>query len=165
MTSGPPPFLFSAIGNGNNTVGYWLGDISSNKLIVAPKSTETSLLSFGSVGTFTYTTSVTDGLSNTNTLASFGTVAYPAAGYCKYLSTGGYNTWYLPAKDELKSLYSNKSATPFATANSFTAAAYWSSTENNDYNVWQVAVNTGGAYGNATKNSTRPLRAVRRSTI
>jgi trehalose/maltose hydrolase-like predicted phosphorylase len=93
-----------------------------------------------------------------------GAAAHPAAYYCKTLTTGGYNTWYLPAKAELNTLYSNNSATPFATANGFVGNRYWSSTERNGFNVWDQYFN-GGYQGNDSKNGAYYVRATRRSTI
>ena len=166
---GPPPFGFASIGSGNDTVGYWLGDISTNKLVVAPKSTEESL-AWGSHGTVRSTVSTTDGLANTNTLYAFGnllTTGHPAAYYCKTLATGGYNTWYLPAKNELNTMYSNKSATPFATVNSFVTSGnyYWSSTEYDSVYAWIQNMFNGTTYGKygIVKNGNSYVRAVRRS--
>ncbi len=160
-----PASPFTTIGSGNNTVGYWLGDLATNRLVVAPKSTEATT-TWGSSGTFRGTTSTTNGLSNTNTLYALGSAAHPAAYYCKTLATGGYNTWYLPAKDELNTLYSNKSATPFATANSFDGSYYWSSTENLGNKAWYQFFSSGFQdYSNATKNGNYTVRAVRRSII
>jgi hypothetical protein len=153
----------TAIGVGNGTKGFWLGDISSNKLICAPKSTEVQL-KWGSYGTTRSTVSTTDGLANTNTLAGFGQEAHPAAYYCKNLSTGGYNTWYLPANDELNTLYSNKSATPFATANSFVSGFFWSSTEKDGTGAWPLQM-ASGSQTNTNKNNSNSVRAVRRTSI
>ena len=165
MSLGPPPFSFTTIGSGNDTVGYWLGDISTNRLVVATLSTAASL-AWGSYGTARGTTSTTNGLANTNTLAGFGnaiTTGHPAAYYCKTLTLGGYNTWYLPAKDELMTMYSNKSATPFATANSL-VGYHWSSTEDNGSYAWLQGFSLGPQYG-YNKDSSTYVRAVRRSTI
>lgn len=151
---------FTTIGSGSNTVGFWLGDASSNKLVVAPKSTEVQR-AWGSYGTTRSTVSTTNGLANTNTLVSFGTAAHPAAGHCKYLSTGGYNTWYLPAKNELNTLYSSKAKTPFATANSFVGNYYWSSTENNGNNAWNQNMSNGNQNNNNKNNGNNYVRAVR----
>jgi len=159
----PPTWPATAIGGGDAAHGFWLGDISSNKLIVAPKSTETSL-AWGSSGTTRSTVSTSNGLANTNTLAGFGQTAHPAAYYAKNLITGGYNTWYLPAKDELNTLYSNRGATPFATANSFVGSDYWSSTEYNGNYAWFQNFSNGFQY-NGNKNGSYYVRAVRRSTI
>ena len=155
---------FTTIGSGSATIGYWLGDVATNRLVVAPKSTEGTTVQWGSYGTTRGAVSTTNGLANTNTLVSFGTVAHPAAGRAKYLSTGGYNTWYLPAKNELNTLYSNKSATPFATADSFVGSSYWSSTEYNG-NYAGVQRMSDGSQGNYNKTSRNYVRAVRRSTI
>jgi hypothetical protein len=171
--SGPITWPATAIGGGDDAHGYWLGDISTNKLVVAPKSTE-SPLAWGSYGTVRGTTSLANGLANTNTLASFGTSAHPAAGHCKYLSTGGYNTWYMPALNELNTLYSNKSKTPFATSNAFVESAHWSSNEYNNNFAWSLNMSNGvqsrgGTYGSGNWGGYKywqyNVRAVRRTTI
>jgi hypothetical protein len=164
---GPPPtWPASAIGGGNVTYGFWLGDNSSNKLVVAPKSTEVQR-TWGSYGTVRGTTSTTNGLANTNTLYAFGSAAHPAAYYCKTLTQGGYNTWYLPAKDELNTLYINKTATPFATANSFVGSYYHSSSETSG--TGHLRINMSSASQNDTNysknNGSYYVRAVRRSNI
>ena len=163
---------FPSLGSGNTTVGYWVSDNSSNKLIVAPMSTETTA-SWGSNGAVRGTTSNTDGLANTNTLVSFGTAAHPAAGYCKYLSTGGYNTWYMPAKDEITSMYSNKSVTPFSSSsdafvisNSTIRQYYMSSTEKSSSNFEYRGFSLGDIlYGGYKNQSTYSIRAIRRTNV
>jgi hypothetical protein len=154
------------IGSGSNTKGYWLGTAGDgvSKMYVAPKSTEVGL-AWGSYGTVRGTVSTTDGIANTNTLVSFGTSAHPAAGYCKFLTTGGYNTWYLPAKDELNACWTNHLATPFATSNSFIATSIWSSTEQNNKSAWYQDFFDGSQTGNYKKFTFPYVRAVRRSTI
>ena len=137
----------SGVGSGDATKGFVLGSFSDGqKMYVAPKSTEASL-TWGSYGTVRGTSFVNNGLANTNTLAGFGQAAHPAAYAAKNLTTGGYNTWYLPAKNELNTMYSNKSATPFATANSFVGSLYWSSTEPNGLGAWPQHLSNGGQYG------------------
>jgi hypothetical protein len=162
QTSGGGAFSFTTIGSGDATHGFWLGTAGDgiSKLIVAPLSTEFTSLQWGSYGSVRGTTSTTNGLSNTNTLYAFGTFAHPAAGLCRALSTGGYNTWYLPAKDELTTCYSNKSATPFSTANAFGGRYRWSSTESGGNYAWRKDFVNGNAviYG---KNNPLYARAVR----
>jgi len=161
---------FPTIGSGSNTVGYWLGTAGDtiNKLIVAPKSTESTSLTWGSSST-TRSTNNSDGLINTYTLYSFGSAAHPAAYYCKSLTTGGYNTWYLPALNELKTIYSNKSATPFATANSLTipgSAAAMSSTEYSATGQMNIDLNTGAGQYIGYKGGTGDnIRAVRKYVL
>jgi hypothetical protein len=164
---------FTTVGSGNTTVGYWLGTAGDgiSKLIVAPKSTDTAL-SFGSNGITRGTTSTSDGLTNTNTLYAFGSAAHPAAYYCKSLTTGGYNTWYMPASLELQSIISNQYATPFATTNGFIFTAnYQTSTEgptvggNNATNVYAVQTANASINADNVKGALKPVRAVRRTTI
>ena len=155
--------LFPTDGSGSNTIGYRLGYASGSSayLIVAPKSTEVKIV-WGSSGTTRGTTSTTDGALNTGTLYGFGSAAHPAAYHCRAQTTGGYNTWYLPAKSELNTMYSNKSATPFASTNSFdTTQLFWSSTENNGIGPWNQSMSTGvqvGTYGKANTYNVRPVR-------
>jgi hypothetical protein len=147
--------------------GFWLGTAGdgTSKMYVAPKSTEVQL-AWSSNGTVRSTVSTTNGLENTNTLAGFGEAAHPAAYYAKNLTTGGYTTWYLPAKNELNTLYSNKSATPFATENSFVGSYYWSSTENGGNYAWFQYLSNGDQGGYSFgKSYSRNVRAVRRSII
>ncbi len=160
-------------GSGSATTGYWLGNVGAYKLMVAPKSTESNNSIWGSYQAVRSTTFVNNGWANTNTLYSFGTTqlfGHPAAGICTALTTGGYNTWYLPAKNELKTIYSSKSKTPFATANSFAGQYYWTSTEyfgggaGNGKWAWGQTMATG-AQSEMNKNSGLFVRAVRRSTI
>ena len=157
----------AAIGDGSATTGYWLGTAGdgTSKLIAAPKSTEVQR-AWGSYGTVRNTTSTTNGVANTTTLFGFGSAAHPAAYYCRALTTGGYNTWYLPAKYELNTLYSNKSAVPFATANGFVGNYYWSSTEDDGFNAWVQLMTSGGPNYVSDKNlGGNFVRATRRSAI
>ena len=165
----------TSIGGGDETHGFWLGTAGdgTSKLIVAPASTETSK-TWGSLGIARGTTSTTDGIANTTTLFNLGASAHPAAYHAKSLTTGGYNTWYLPAKNELNTLYSNSRAIPFAlSSNVFnttpgSSCNYTSSTEVNSNSRWTQYFDAGfqdnGAY-TGTKISATRVRAVRRSLI
>ncbi len=164
----PPPWPPTSIGMGDNTHGYWLGTAGdgTSKLIVAPNSTQVTNRAWGSAGTARGTTSTTNGLANTNTLAGFGQAAHPAAYYCKTLTTGGYNTWYLPASSELVTAFSYNSATPFATANALNGAGnllYSTSTEFNAAQFLQVRSGSAtGGYDKSTSDTFIFVRAVRR---
>lgn len=157
---GPLP-PFPTVGSGNAVIGYYSG-ISGDgisKLITYPNST---VGAWGSYGTVRGTTSTTNGLANTNTLYAFGSAAHPAAYYCKTLTLGGYNTWYLPAYNELLTMYSNKSVTPAY------AGRHWSSTEASGTYAGkyaQIIQFANGNYEYFNKSSTAlSCRAVRRTT-
>jgi hypothetical protein len=156
-----------AIGSGSDTKGYYLGIAGDgiSYMYVAPKSTEVTGKTWGSYGTVRGTTSATDGLTNTNTLYAFGSAAHPAAYAAKSVTTGGYNTWYLPAKAELNTCWSNHSATPFSTNNSFDGRTYFTSTEDSNNNAWQQDFGSGGYQKSFYKWYTNMVRAVRRSMV
>jgi hypothetical protein len=172
---GAAPFAgFTAIGSGNEAVGYWLGTAGDgvSKLIVAPKSTEVQK-AWGNQNTISMINSNTDGPANTNQLYISGsdiTLGHPAAHYCKYLTTGGYNTWYLPAKNELITCWSNHNATPFSISDSFIGKVHWTSTENTGTAkaacAWGLDFSTGDIADYWSKNAyIFYARATRRTTI
>ena len=179
MSLGPVTWPPSTIGMGDETHGYWVGTAGdgTSKLIVAPKSTETTA-QWGSYGITRAATSITDGLTNTNLLYAFGnsiTTGHPAAYYCKTLTFGGYNTWYLPAPTELMSTYSAKNKATFTTSNSAmmgTSTFYWGSfiyTDNPNYGAWgsyQDGSMSGAIFGTIKiKTFNGTVRAVRRTSI
>jgi hypothetical protein len=71
----------------------------------------------------------------------------------------------MPALDELMMLYSNKSATPFATANSFGPNGYSSSTEYDASYATYLNMSDGSIGQYKFKNTNGYVRAARRSTI
>jgi hypothetical protein len=159
-TNGGAPLVVEPpmVVNGNLNNGIWMAvDPTTNqKLILAPKSTEfsTSTKPWGSSGTVRGTVSTTNGIANTNTLYALGSSAHPMAYAAKTLTSGGYNTWYLPSSGELKACaeYNGKymvrtGAFHDDTNWSSTGASYTvltSSTEINSTNV--VAVRMWDAY-------------------
>lgn len=95
--------------------GYYAGRISIDgeiyALVVAPASVggqTTSGLRWktsntGTSGTF----SLNDGWVNTQSMVAAGISLHPAAQFCKNLTIGGYNDWYLPSVNELEVAYRN----------------------------------------------------------
>jgi hypothetical protein len=107
------------------------------------------------------TASLVNGYSNT--WGPMNNATHPAGNFCATRSIGGFADWYLPAKDELNTMYLNKGSMP--AGQGFVATRYWSSTE---------AIATRASYqgfGNGTvdnglKTCTYScVRAVRRSPI
>ena len=160
------PSPFPTLGSGSDTVGYWVGTAPSNgqKLITAPAATQsTGGLDWGSAGSMRGTTSLTNGLANTNTLAGIGQAAHPAAYFCKTLTTGGYNTWYMPAKMELLNTISAKTAgLVISSGGNFNGNYYKSSSEVDASNYWFVKMDTSNmkteAYGKGTYCYVRAFR-------
>lgn len=112
--------------------GYYAGKIVTGgvtyALIVAPKAQggENSSLTWKTSQTSTTgTTSINDGVANTNAMISAGASAHPAANFCNNLSINGYDDWYLPAKDELEILY--RYLKPTTSANNTSSGANTSS--------------------------------------
>ena len=103
-------------GSGPTTIGeaygggYYAGKISTtgngvatHYLIIAPKATgQTTLYWTNPNSNNPDTTSVIDGPGNTNAMNSS---TYPAAQWIKNLTIGGYNDWYMPALNEVITLY------------------------------------------------------------
>jgi hypothetical protein len=83
-------------------------------------------------------TSNTNGRSNTLAAYTQNTTATSAIQICYELNQGGYQDWYLPAKDELNCLFLNKVA-----IGGFASGNYWSSTEIDASNAWGQGFSDG----------------------
>jgi prepilin-type N-terminal cleavage/methylation domain-containing protein len=80
-----------------------------------------------------------------------------AAKLCDDLTLNEHNDWYLPARTELSTLYTNR----VAIGGFNTAAYYWSSTEYDSNYAWRMYF-SGGSEGGGSKGSDRRVRCVRR---
>jgi hypothetical protein len=102
-------------------------------------------------------TAIGTGLSNTNTIISSQgpTATSYAAGLARAHNGGGYTDWYLPSKDELNKLYTNKTA-----IGGFANNYYWSSTENGTFDAWLQDFASGGQ-GTNGKVGAFYVRAIR----
>lgn len=115
-------------------------------------------------------TSVNDGQANTNTIKAYklnnpaSTVTFPAFEWC--IAKGAQ--WYLPARDELRELYTPKAAVNTAlagisgTTQLDDSVTYWSSSEFNKNNyVWNVLLldGHGSAYLKSSKYYVRAISA------
>ena len=86
-------------------------------------------------------TAIGTGLANTTAIiAQNGAGTSYAAGLAQAYAGGSYSDWYLPSKDDLNWLYTNRAAiNATATANggtAFAAAYYWSSSEGDAWDAW-----------------------------
>jgi len=91
--------------------------------------------------------STTDGAQNTIDIVNGCAEASRAARLCSDLSSGGYTDWYLPAKDQLNTLYTQR-----AVVGGFTTSNYWSSTENSSNSAWSQYFNLGNQSNNYKNN-------------
>lgn len=170
--------------------GYYIGQVTnpagtSYRIIAAPrenstvlkwKTSDTGPESFNS--NFTVSTSNAefyDGWGKTNSMNSS---TYPAAQWCKSLTTGGYTDWYLPAYYEALLFYTNNTSIPSnQRANSWggTAFLWWTSSEfsavgqrawgydNSATDGWFPEWKTGLAHGGLADDNA--VRAVRRLQV
>jgi prepilin-type N-terminal cleavage/methylation domain-containing protein len=93
---------------------------------------------WGCYGTATEAISDTDGLSNTSIILDECSETPIAASVCKDYSVDEYDDWYLPATDELSTLYRNRVA-----IDGFSAGYYWSSTDYDSYGAWGMYFDFG----------------------
>jgi len=138
------------------------GGTSGTSGLVATVADISSGAEWGCVGTL-IPTSPAIGAGNANTIAIMTGCATPgiAARLCGDLVQGGYSDWYLPSRDELDQLYTNRVA-----IGGFVVATYydyyWSSTQ--ETNNPDFALVRRFLDGNATigqKDGTFHVRAVR----
>lgn len=74
-------------------------------LIVAPKAEGQKALAWKNDWTATPgTLSVNDGFANSEAMNN---AEHPAAQFCRSLTIGGFDDWYLPSRDELEVIYRN----------------------------------------------------------
>ena len=111
-------------------------------------------------------TAVGTGADNTTTIISVqgATETSYAAGLARAYTGGGYTDWFLPSKDELNKMYTNRATiNTTAAANSgsdFANNYYWSSSEIDNYFAWFQNFNNG-AQSYFNKDPTYDVRAVR----
>ncbi len=105
-------------------------------------------------------TSATTGRANTTGIAALSDAGSPhyAAQYCDALSANGRSDWYLPAKDELNVMYTNKTAIgSFLVDGTY----YWSSSEYNNNDAW-IQRFSDGYQGYYYKSNNYLVRCARR---
>jgi hypothetical protein len=103
-------------------------------------------------------TSIGTGAQNTaDILAGCATVGI-AAYICDNLTSGAYNDWFLPSKDELNAMYTNLHQKGFG---AFSDDLYWSSSEFDSPRAWYFAFDGSGYVQSLNKNNPHYVRAVR----
>jgi len=110
-----------------------------------------------------------DGSSNTTAIVNQFVATSGAAFLCDASTNGGQNDWYLPAIDELNLIWNNrfninKTLSGVGGADTISFNYYWSSTEANASNAYNLNFLNGDA-NFSSKDDTYRVRAVRDLTI
>jgi hypothetical protein len=110
----------------------------------------------GTAITGTFGTAIGTGNANTNLMVAVGACTSGAANSARAYAGGGLTNWFLPSKDELAQLYTQR-----AVVGGFAAVYYWSSSQGGASNAWDLNVGNG-VQTNVVKGyilSVRPVRA------
>ena len=102
------------------------------------------------------------GQANTNFMKAQTGYTGGAAKVCDDYTSGGYNDWYLPSRDELMKLWANLGNTSgMRTTNGFRESYYWSSSEDSDIWAWNQTFTDGGSQNRDNKSNNPSVRAIR----
>ena len=96
------------------------------------------------------------GNANTNTIVASQGAGNYAAKLCSDLVSGGYGDWYLPSKDELFILYTNR-----ILIGKFESSSYWCSSEVSTGTafLYSFSINLQGSGGKGFLGNVRAVRA------
>jgi hypothetical protein len=111
-------------------------------------------------------TAVGKGVENTNfIITAQGTGLLHAAGLARAYTGGGFTDWFLPSKDELNKMYTNRAminttASAYSGSN-FVTSTYWTSTESASNKAWAQDFYDGSQLNGLKYLSGISVRAVR----
>jgi hypothetical protein len=101
------------------------------------------------------------GLQNTFDIEEGCSATSIAASEALAYESDGYSDWYLPSKDELVEMYNTiGNGGPDGNKGGFVNEWYWSSSEDDNDDAWDVDF-SDGFVGNSYKNSTSRVRVIR----
>ncbi|MCL2097619.1 MAG: Ig-like domain-containing protein [Bacteroidales bacterium] len=135
----------------------YVDETGRHGLIAAPEDQSDGILWWNGsyIETGATATAIGTGKSNTEKIIEKQGAGAYAAQLCDDLVIDDYDDWFLPSQDELNILYVNRIA-----IGGFMEAAYWSSSESDNYGAWyQYFAN--GFQSNTRKDSEGRVRAVR----
>lgn len=127
-------------------------------IIAAPNDQSTGIRWFNGLDFVTGAsgTALGTGQANTSIIVTQQGVGSYAAQICNDLVLGGYSDWYLPSKDELNKLYTNR-----VIIGGFADAKYWSSSEFNNFYAWRHGFSNNDVFYESKSDNTLYVRAVR----
>ena len=136
-------------------VVFYVDDIGEHGLVAAPYDQGSAKW-----GCYTHliggtTTLFGSGQYNTNIILIGCNQSGIPARVCNDLVLNGYDDWFLPSQDELNEMYLHENE-----IGGFTNNSYWSSSEYNYLNSWQISFFTGVG-GWSSKESLFYIRAIR----
>jgi hypothetical protein len=136
--------------------GYIAGQIHG---LIATTSNQSLGSQWGCSGTSIVGTSTVlgTGLANTSAIVNGCVTTTIAAAICNNLSFGGYTDWYLPSRDELSKLYSNRTL-----IGGFSNVPYWSSSQASSTTAWSINFSTGASSSTTSKTTSMYVRAIRK---
>lgn len=156
------PFTIGLAGPAGGYVFYDKGSYTNGwrYLEAAPFDQSTGAV-WGCYGTAigNTTSAVGSGFNNSGLILAGCTSAGIAAYLCDTMIVNGYSDWFLPSRDELLLMYDNLHL--FSLGN-FSLTAYWTSTENGQYNANEINFANGIYYNSSSKNVLNRVRAIRR---
>lgn len=168
IVASPAPSAIGEFFQGGYYVGNMDIDGDTYAIIFAPDTADVLLKCKTVASATTGTTSHVDGWANT--LAMVGTEAlrlqHPAAAYCRAYDGGGFDDWYLPARNELLLPWTNRASLAQLNMGK-DATPVWSSTQNasNIGNSWDRRFSDGAEGNVVSKTSNCRVRPARRLKI
>jgi hypothetical protein len=162
-SSAPPaPTTLGQVWCGGYYTGVINAGVGSYYVSIAPNASGCCGLSLWK--TTRSATAGTDSLVNgySNTWGPMNNATHPAGNFCATRSIGGFADWYLPATDELNTMYVNKGSMP--AGEGFPAYQHWSSTQCDAGRACCQNFSTG-FIGRTLKTCLFSVRAVRRSPV
>jgi hypothetical protein len=137
---------------------FYIDATGKHGLIASPADLSLSTPWWNGSFVTTNAASTTNGSSNTSSIINAqGNSGSYAAKLCRDYNGGGKNDWYLPAKDQLNILYSQK-----ALVGGFSDEIYWSSSEFEAGSAWVQYFLDGTQFlDNTSDGATVGTRAVR----
>ncbi len=134
----------------------------NGSVLIAPTNDQATNVLWGCLGvSISGAHSLTNGWDNTNSIVESCLERPIASSICDTLNHQGYSDWYLPAIDELISLYQNRQI-----VGGFIAQGYFSSTEYDSSSVWSQVFGIGSQTTTDYKNQENSqLRCIRASNL